>query len=403
VNESALPLAGVRVVEFVHMVMGPTCGLVLADLGAEVIKVEPVDGDNTRRLTGSGAGFFAAFNRNKKSVALDVKDPAAHAAVLKLVATADVATENFRPGAMDKLGLGYDDLRRVKPDLIYVSHKGFLAGPYQDRTALDEVVQMMAGLAFMTGPPGRPLRAGASVNDIMGGMFGAIGALAALAERSRTGAGRRIDSGLFENCVLLMAQHMMQHAVTGHPVAPMPARVAAWGIYDVFALDDGTQLFLGVVSDSQWRSFCNALGRADWARDERLATNPLRVAARPWLMPLVTEELQRRTADELIGLATTAGLPWAPITRPEDLFDDVHLLGSGGLAPMRLPDGRQARVPLLPLAWDGDRLPRRLDPPQVGEHTVEVLASAGLARDEIDELVARGVAFRSPDRAAPRS
>jgi crotonobetainyl-CoA:carnitine CoA-transferase CaiB-like acyl-CoA transferase len=312
-------------------------------------------------------------------------------------------TENFRPGAMDKLGLGCDDLRRVRPDLIYVAHKGFLAGPYQDRTALDEVVQMMAGLAYMTGPPGRPLRAGASVNDIMGGMFGAIGALAALAERSRTGAGRRIDSGLFENCVLLMAQHMMQYAVTGHPVAPMPSRVAAWGIYDVFALVDGTQLFLGVVSDSQWRSFCSALGRADWARDERLATNPLRVAARPWLMPLVTEELQRRTADDLVGLATAAGLPWAPITRPEDLFDDVHLLGSGGLAPMRLPDGGEARVPLLPLAWDGDRLPRRLDPPQVGEHTVEVLASAGLARGEIDELVARGVAVRAMDHAFPRS
>jgi crotonobetainyl-CoA:carnitine CoA-transferase CaiB-like acyl-CoA transferase len=400
VSESALPLAGVRVVEFVHMVMGPTCGLVLADLGAEVIKVEPTDGDNTRRLTGSGAGFFAAFNRNKKSVAIDVKDPAGHAAVLKLVATADVVTENFRPGAMDKLGLGYDDLRRVKPDLVYVAHKGFLAGPYQDRTALDEVVQMMAGLAYMTGPPGRPLRAGASVNDIMGGMFGAI---AALFERSRTGAGRRIDSGLFENCVLLMAQHMMQYAVTGRPAAPMPARVAAWGIYDVFALGDGTQLFLGVVSDSQWRSFCNALERTDWARDERLATNPLRVAARPWLMPLVIEELQRRTADELIDLATTAGLPWAPITRPEDLLHDPHLLGSGGLAPMRLPDGRDALAPLLPLAWNGDRLPRRLDPPQIGEHTVDVLASAGLARGEIDELIARGVAIRAFDHAFPRS
>jgi crotonobetainyl-CoA:carnitine CoA-transferase CaiB-like acyl-CoA transferase len=403
VSESALPLAGIRVVEFVHMVMGPTCGLVLADLGAEVIKVEPVDGDNTRRLTGSGAGFFAAFNRNKKSVAIDVKDPAGHAAVLKLVATADVVTENFRAGAMDRLGLGYDDLRRVKPDLIYVSHKGFLAGPYQDRTALDEVVQMMAGLAYMTGPPGKPLRAGASVNDIMGGMFGAIGAIAALFERSRTGAGRRIDSGLFENCVLLMAQHMMQYAVTGRPADPMPARVAAWGIYDVFALGDGTQLFLGVVSDSQWRSFCNALHRTDWANDERLATNPLRVAARPWLMPVVTEELQRRTADELIELATTAGLPWAPITRPEDLLHDPHLLGSGGLVPMRLPDGKATLTPLLPLSWNGERLPRRLDPPRIGQHTVEILASAGLDPGEIDELITRGVAIRALDHAFPRS
>jgi crotonobetainyl-CoA:carnitine CoA-transferase CaiB-like acyl-CoA transferase len=401
-SASALPLAGIRVVEFVHMVMGPTCGLVLADLGAEVIKVEPVEGDNTRRLTGSGAGFFATFNRNKKSLAIDVKDPAGHAAVLKLVATADIVTENFRRGAMDRLGFGYPALKRVKPDLIYVSHKGFLAGPYEDRTALDEVVQMMAGLAYMTGPPGRPLRAGSSVNDIMGGMFGAIGALAALAERGRTGAGRRIDSGLFENCVLLVAQHMMQYAVTGTPAAPMPARISAWGIYDVFSLADGTQLFLGVVSDTQWRAFCAALGRRDWADDGRLASNPLRVAARPWLMPLVIEELQHRTAEQLIELATSAGLPWAPITRPEDLLHDPHLLASGGLAATRLPDGRDTLSPLLPLAWDGGRLGKRLDPPGIGEHTVEVLRSAGLASAEIDALVARGIAAMPSAPAFPR-
>jgi crotonobetainyl-CoA:carnitine CoA-transferase CaiB-like acyl-CoA transferase len=401
-SASVLPLAGIRVVEFVHMVMGPTCGLVLADLGAEVIKVEPVDGDNTRRLTGSGAGFFAAFNRNKKSLAIDVTDPAGHAAVLKLVATADIVTENFRPGAMDRLRLGYADLVRIKPDLIYVSHKGFLAGPYQQRTALDEVVQMMAGLAYMTGPPGRPLRAGSSVNDIMGGMFGAIGALAALAERGRTGAGRRIDSGLFENCVLLMAQHMMQYAVTGTPAAPMPARLSAWGIYDVFTLVDGTQLFLGVVSDTQWRAFCAALGRNDWADDARLATNPMRVAARSWLMPLVITELQQRTSDQLIELATKAGLPWAPITRPQDLLHDPHLLESGGLAPMRLPDGKETVSPLLPLAWEGERLPKRLDPPNIGEHTAEILASAGLTGVEIEELVALGVAAAPPPTAIPR-
>ncbi|MDH5209996.1 MAG: CoA transferase [Burkholderiaceae bacterium] len=393
-SATRLPLDGIRVVEFVHMVMGPTCGLVLADLGAEVIKVEPVVGDNTRRLTGSGAGFFPALNRNKKSLALDVTDPAGRSAALKLIATADIVTENFRPGAMESLGLGYEDLKRLRPELIYVSHKGFLAGPYQERTALDEVVQMMAGLAYMTGPPGRPLRAGSSVNDIMGGMFGAIGALAALSERARTGTGGRIDSGLFENCVLLMAQHMLQFAVTGQPAAPMPARVAAWGIYDVFSASDGTQIFLGVVTDTQWRSFCAALARADWSADARLATNPMRVAERSWLLPQVRDELQRRTSNELIELATGAGLPWAPITRPEDLLHDPHLLGSGGLAPVRLPDGRQAVAPLLPLAWQGGRLPKRLDPPGIGEHTIEVLASAGMTAPEIDALLASGVAVQ---------
>jgi crotonobetainyl-CoA:carnitine CoA-transferase CaiB-like acyl-CoA transferase len=362
-----------------------------------VIKVEPVDGDNTRRLSGSGAGFYAAFNRNKKSLAIDVKDPAAKAAVLKLIATADIVTENFRPGAMDKLGFGHAALKAVKPDLIYVSHKGFLAGPCEERTALDEVVQMMAGLAYMTGPPGRPLRAGASVNDIMGGMFGALGAVAALYQRQAggnqaTGAGRRIDSGLFENCVFLVAQHMMQFAVTGTPAAPMPARLPAWGIYDVFTLADGSQLFLAVVSDTQWLAFCAALQRADWATDARLATNPQRVAARAWLLPLVIELVGRLQPDALIALATRAGLPWAPITAPEALFDDPHLTASGGLAPMTLPDGRATTTPLLPLALDGARLPLRASPPRIGEHTREVLAQAGVPLHEIEALIKAGVA-----------
>lgn len=388
----SLPLAGIRVIEFAHMVMGPSCGMVLADLGAEVIKVEPVAGDNTRRLAGSGAGFYAAFNRNKKSLAVDLADPQARAAVLALVARADVVSENFRPGAMDRLGFGQAALQALKPDLIYVSHKGFLAGPYEERTALDEVVQMMAGLAYMTGPPGRPLRAGASVNDIMGGLFGALGAVAALVQRDKTGAGRRIDSGLFENCVYLVAQHMMQFAVTGQPAAPMPARLPAWGIYDVFTAADGTQLFLAVVSDTQWRAFCQALARPDWRDDARLASNPLRVAARDWLLPQVADVLGARRGAELVALATAAGLPWAPITAPEQLFDDPHLQASGGLAPLTLPDGRATAVPLLPLAWDGARLPLRASPPRVGEHTRALLAEAGLDEAAIEALIGRGAA-----------
>lgn len=387
-----LPLAGIRVIEFAHMVMGPSCGMVLADLGAEVIKVEPVAGDNTRRLAGSGAGFYAAFNRNKKSLAVDLADPQARAAVLALVARADIVSENFRSGAMDRLGFGQAALQALKPDLIYVSHKGFLAGPYEERTALDEVVQMMAGLAYMTGPPGRPLRAGASVNDIMGGLFGALGAVAALVQRDKTGAGRRIDSGLFENCVYLVAQHMMQFAVTGQPAAPMPARLPAWGIYDVFTAADGTQLFLAVVSDTQWRAFCQALARPDWRDDARLASNPLRVAARDWLLPQVADVLGARRGAELVALATAAGLPWAPITAPEQLFDDPHLQASGGLAPLTLPDGRATAVPLLPLAWDGARLPLRASPPRVGEHTRALLAEAGLDEAAIEALIARGAA-----------
>ena len=382
-----LPYAGIRVVEFTHMVMGPTCGMVLADLGAEVIKVEPIAGDNTRRLLGSGAGFFAMFNRNKKSIALDLQTPAGKEAALRLIATADIVSENFKPGTMKRLGLDYASLSQLNPRLIYVSHKGFLPGPYDHRTALDEVVQMMGGLAYMTGRPGDPLRAGTSVNDIMGGMFGAIGAMAALAQREKTGRGQEVQSALFENNVFLVAQHMMQFAVTGKAADPMPGRISAWGVYDVFTVKDGEQIFLAAVSDTQWAIFCDAFGLADLEADARLATNNDRVRERDWMMPLLRERLAGHSAAELSAMFEKHGLPFAPITRPQDLFDDPHLNGTGGLAPLTLPDGRETRVPLLPLMLDGQRPGVRSNPPGIGQHTTALLREAGYTADQIEMMI----------------
>jgi len=365
-----LPFEGLRVVEFTHMVMGPTCGMVLADLGAEVIKVEPPMGDNTRRLLGSGAGFYPLFNRNKKSLVLDLQSPEGQEAVLKLIATADVVSENFKPGTMKKLGLDYASLKKLNPRLIYVSHKGFLPGPYDHRTALDEVVQMMGGLAYMTGRPGDPLRAGSSVNDIMGGLFGAIGVMAALSAREKTGEGCEVQSSLFENNVFLVAQHMMQFAVTGKPAAPMPDRISSWGIYDVFQVKDGEQIFLAVVSDTQWAIFCNAFGYQDLQADARLLGNNNRVRNRDWLIPLLRERLALQSAADLAALFERHGLPFAPITKPHELLDDPHLCATGGLAPITLPDGERAgqtaQTVLLPLALDGERLGVRRSPPKLG-------------------------------------
>jgi crotonobetainyl-CoA:carnitine CoA-transferase CaiB-like acyl-CoA transferase len=386
-----LPLEGIRVVEMTHMVMGPTCGLVLADLGADVIKVEPLEGDNTRRLVGAGAGFFPISNRNKRSIAIDLKDARGREAILKLVATADVFSENFRPGALDRLGFGWAALSALNPRLIYASHKGFQDGPYAHRVALDEVVQMMGGLAWMTGPPGQPLRAGSSVNDIMGGMFGAIGILAALNERHRTGRGRHVVASLFENTVMLVAQHMAQHAITGEPLKPMSVRVAAWGVYDIITAADGERVFVGVVTDTQWAVFCREFGFADLAADPRIATNTGRVQSRDWLIPELQARLGAFDAATLSARFEAIGLPFAPILRPEQLFDDPHLNASGGLLPVSLPDGRKARLPALPIALDGARPGVRRDAPKLGEHGREVLAEAGLAAAEIEALIAAGV------------
>ncbi|WP_291082492.1 CaiB/BaiF CoA-transferase family protein [Hydrogenophaga sp.] len=385
-----LPYEGLRVVEFTHMVMGPTCGMVLADLGAEVIKVEPPAGDNTRRLLGSGAGFYPLFNRNKKSLVLDLQSPEGKEAVLKLIATADVVSENFKPDTMKKLGLDYQSLKTLNPRLIHVSHKGFLPGPYDHRTALDEVVQMMGGLAYMTGRPGDPLRAGSSVNDIMGGLFGAIGVMAALSAREKTGVGSEVQSSLFENNVFLVAQHMMQFAVTGQPAAPMPDRISSWGIYDVFKVQDDEQIFLAVVSDTQWAIFCDAFGYEDLKADPRLLGNNNRVRNRDWLIPLLRERLALQSAADLAALFERHGLPFAPITKPHELLDDPHLCATGGLAPITLPDGERAgqtaQTVLLPLALDGERLGVRRSPPRLGEHSAELLAELGYAAEDAARL-----------------
>ena len=389
-TEPALPYKGIRVIEFTHMVMGPSCGLMLADLGAEVIKIESIGqgrrGDATRYLLGSGAGFFAMFNRNKKSLALDLQSPAGQEAVLRLIGGADILIENFKPGTMSGLGLDYARLKGLNPRLVYVSLKGFLPGPYEHRTALDEVVQMMGGLAYMTGRPGDPLRAGSSVNDIMGGMFGAMGAMAALAQREKTGQGQEVQSALFENNVLLVAQHIMQYAVTGQPAAPMPARISAWGLYDVFTGKDGQQIFLAVVTDTAWKIFCEAFSLRDLMADERLSTNNDRVRQRDWLIPLLRERLSAFSAAELATRFESHGLPFAPITRPEDLLQDPHLLATGGLAPMQLPDGRNTLTALLPIALEGHRPGVRMSPPRLGEHNRTLLHDLGYSDAEIEAL-----------------
>ena len=392
----APPLAGIRIVEFTHMVMGPAVGAVLADLGAEVIRIEPIGGDSTRLLLGSGAGYFPMFNRGKKSLCLNLKDPRGLALARRLVGQADALVENFRTGTMEKLGLGYESLAKENPRLIYCSEKGFLSGPYEHRTALDEVTQMMGGLAYMTGPPGRPLRAGASVVDITGGMFGAIAILAALQQRHATGRGQYVSSALFETTVYLVGQHMAQMAVTGQAAKPMPVRLSAWAIYDVFETKDAEQVFVGVVSDSLWQKFCEAFELRELGANPEYRLNNQRVKARESLLPQVREVFRRYTKAELVAKLETTGLPFAPIGKPEEMFDDPHLLASGGLTDVTLPDGRASRLPTLPVEMDGRRPGQAGALARPGQHTREILEGLGLGAAEIAELEAAGAVGTEP-------
>lgn len=386
-----LPLDGIRILEFTHAIMGPACGLVLGDLGAEVIHVEPPQGDPTRDLKGFGTGFFPFFSRNKKSLALNIKSDEGREIIMKLAEQADILIENFGPGTMERLGYGYDELSKFNPGLIYCSLKGFLHGPYEDRPALDEVVQMMGGLAYMTGPPGRPLRAGSSIVDIGGALFGTIAILLALREREQTGKGQFVKSALFETTAFFMGQHMACAALSDEPLPPMSARLSTWAVYQIFKTQDQESVFIGITSDRHWQRFCETFDREDLFDDAGLKTNNDRVAQEERLIPEIKATLAKLSKTEAIRLCEKAGIPFAPVTRPEDLFEDPQLNQGAGLLETVFPDGVRTKMPRTPIEMSHHDFGLRLDPPQIGEHTRDILSDLGYTPQQIEELSEAGI------------
>lgn len=390
--EKELPLEGIKVLELGHTVMGPACGLVLADMGAEVYKVERTGkGDDTRWLGGFGAGFFTYFNRNKRSISIDLKSDKGIALFLRLVKEVDILVENYGPGTVERLGIGYGTCREVNPRLIYCSLKGFMPGPYENRPALDEVVQMMGGLAYMTGPSGRPLRAGSSVTDILGGSFGVIGILAALYEREKTGKGKLVQATLFESVAFLLGQHMAVAAVTGKTPPPMPERGRSWGVYDLFDCADGEQVFIGVTSNRHWKRLCSTFGFTDLESDSRLATNERRICARKWFLPELASRFALLSKQELMRLAEEAKIPFGPVNQPMDLMDDKHMNDSGGLCAVQTPVGETVKLPKIPLRLDGASFELRNQPPEIGEGSAALFKQVGLQEHEIRQLIEDGV------------
>ncbi len=397
-DSERLALSGVRVLEFGHTVMGPSCSMVLADLGADVIKVEPPEGDRTRANVGFGSALFPVFNRNKRSLSIDIKSDAGRAVILKIIAGADALIENFAYGTMERLGLGYATLSQTNPRLIYCGLKGFLSGPYEKRAALDEIVQFMGGLAYMTGPTGMPLRAGASVVDIMGGMFGALGIMAALREREHTGRGQLVQSSLYESTAFLVAQHMGQHALTGIAPPPMPEKASSWAVYDPFKTADGKTVFIGITSDNHWRGFCTGFGVEELLDDPDLKTNPQRAQQRAKIMPIVTAKFAAEPFASLVAKLERLKIPFGPLATPGDLFDDPQLNHDGRMLDVLLPTGKRAKLPGLPLEMNGRKTKIRHQPPAMGNDTRAVLAEAGYTAQEIDELIAQRVVIAADAR-----
>jgi crotonobetainyl-CoA:carnitine CoA-transferase CaiB-like acyl-CoA transferase len=380
---TSLVLKDVRVLEFTHAIMGPSAGLVLADLGADVIKIEPAPhGDHTRTLLGFGKGYFTFFNRNKQSLCINLKTDDGKKIAYDLIKSADVLIENFAPNTMERLGLGYDTLKEVNPRLIYCSLKGFTEGPYAQRTALDEVVQMMSGLAYMTGPVGQPLRAGASVIDIMSGTFAALGILAALRERDQTDKGQLVVNGLFETAAYLMGQHLAFAATETEPIPPMPGKPRSWAIYQPFASQEGDLVFLGVTSDKHWEAFCRVFNRPDLWADDTLKTNNQRYDAFERLMPIIANMLANMPKADILKKCEEAGFPFAPVNHPEDLFEDEHLNAGGHLLETQFVEGYTAKLPRLPLSANFD-VSLRMNPPYIGEHSESILQALGYSDEQI--------------------
>jgi crotonobetainyl-CoA:carnitine CoA-transferase CaiB-like acyl-CoA transferase len=392
-----LPLEGLRVLELGHIIAGPSAGLLLADLGADVIKVERTgDGDSSRALPAGLSALFHFLNRNKRSLAIDLKGSTeGRALFLRLATATDIVIDNFAYGAVESLGLGYDVLSKANPRLIYLAIKGFLPGPSEARPFLDELAQASAGLSFMTGPRGQPTRAGASIVDVGAAAYGIVAVLAALQQRATTGVGQKITSGLYETTVFWVAQWIAQHYATGEPSTPLPEMKQGtrmgWGVYQFFTAADGEEIFIGITSNAHWERFCKEFGLGDLLADERLSDNAKRVAARAWLPACIAGEMRRYPSAELAERLERTRIPFAPLRRPDQLVDEPHLNAAKQFIETPLPGGKIGKLPKLPVKSTAYEFGLRREAPRLGEHTREVLQEFGLSKDEIDALASRRV------------
>ena len=392
------PLAGVKVLELAQIMAGPTCGMMLADLGADVIKVERVPGgDDTRRMdrpsvNGESASFMA-MNRNKRGIALNLKLPAAQEALKRMAAKADVVTENYRKGTMEKLGVGYDALRKLNPGLIYVSISGYgRSGPYADKGGYDLIAQGMSGLMSVTGEAARaPAKSGGPVCDINAGILGALGVVSAYVHRLKTGEGQLVDTSLFEAGIQQMYWQAAIYFATGEVPGPTGSAHILSAPYQAFRAADGW-LNIGGANQANWERMCRVLGAQDWLEDARFRSNAERMKNLDALERAMSERLKSRKVDELIKALEAEGVPCGRINSIADVAADPHALAREMVVELEHPRAGRTRALGLPVKLS--RTPGKVSRPApvLGQHTREVLSEFGFSPAEIEALVKSGAA-----------
>ena len=371
-----LPLEGVRVLDLSRVLAGPYATMMLADLGADVLKIEhPERGDDTRHwgppFAGGESAYFLSVNRNKRSAGVNLKDPEGLEKVKKLATNADVVIENMRRGALEKLGLGYEALKELNPGIVYCSITGFGPGPDEDRPGYDFLIQARGGIMGITGfPDGEPTKVGVAIADMVCGLQAAMAVLAALHRRSATGEGARIEVPLFESQLSWLANRAQEYLVSGEDVGRLGNAHPSIVPYQTFDASD-KKLALAVGNDAQFKNLCQAVGRPELAGNERFAENPDRVANREELVTILEEEFRKKTADEWVEEIRRAGVPCGPVNPLADVFSDGHVLGSGMLRDVKHPVAGTLEMLASPILVDGKRLPIRRPPPTLGQHTEE--------------------------------
>jgi crotonobetainyl-CoA:carnitine CoA-transferase CaiB-like acyl-CoA transferase len=388
------PLAGVKVLELAQIMAGPTCGMMLADLGADVIKVERVPGgDDTRMMNrpsvqGESAAFMA-MNRNKRGIALNLKLPAAQEALKRMVLRTDVVTENYRKGTMEKLGLGYETLRKINPALIYCSISGYgRTGPYADKGGFDLIAQGMSGLMAITGEPGgAPVKSGAPVCDINAGLLGALGVVSAYVHRLKTGEGQLVDTSLFEAGIQQTYWQSAMYFATGVPPGPSGSAHILSAPYQAFRAADGW-LTIGGANQPNWERLVRVLGAPEWLEDPRFRSNAERMKNLDALVALMNARLKDRKVDELIAALEAEGVPCGPINSIADMAADPQALARDMVVELEHPRAGRTRALGLPIKLS--RTPGKVSrpAPTFGQHTREVLAEFGFSATEIDALYA---------------